>query len=103
MHVKHGDNKRGQVQRLYRIWTGMKTRCTNAKHKDFANYGARGICVDPRWDDYTVFKAWALANGYADDLTIERTNNDGHYTPDNCCWIAKAQQTHNRRPNRSTT
>lgn len=79
----------------------MLRRCRAPKCKSYENYGGRGISIDPRWLDYVAFKTWALANGYADDLTIDRRDNDGNYTPDNCRWVSMIVQRHNRR-SRST-
>ena len=92
-YTRHG----GRNTRLYTIWCGIKDRCTNRNEKWFHNYGGRGITFDPAWVNFVPFRDWALANGYRDDLTIERDNNDGNYEPSNCTWIPKSQQSKNRR------
>ncbi len=86
--------------RLYRIWSGMRNRCANANNHAFSRYGARGICVCAEWHQFEHFRDWAMANGYADDLTIDRINNDGHYEPGNCRWATHAQQVRNQPQNR---
>ena len=89
-----------RFERLYNIWTLMKGRCYNPNNHCYKYYGARGISVADCWlHDYSAFKQWALNNGYKDELTIERIDNDKGYSPDNCKWIAKGKQTLNRRMN----
>lgn len=92
----HGDS----YSRLYKIWSGMKKRCYNQGDKNFHLYGGRGIVVCREWrEDYPSFKAWALTNGYADNLTIERKDADGHYQPENCEWVTLNRQANNKRSN----
>jgi len=94
----HGDDRRkpGGVMRLYKIWDSMKQRCLNPKCRAYKRYGGRGIRVCPEWQNsYLAFKAWALANGYQDDLTIDRFDSDGNYCPENCRWIPKSENSRN--------
>ena len=85
--------------RLYNIWTGMKQRCYYQKHKDYHNYGGRGITICKEWlTDFINFYNWALSNGYRDDLTIDRKDVNGNYTPDNCKWSTWREQSLNKRP-----
>lgn len=85
--------------RLYGIWLNMRDRCNNENNKRYDRYGRRGIRVCKEWDDFLVFKKWANENGYSDDLTIDRINNDSDYSPDNCRWVAGALQARNRSNN----
>lgn len=86
--------------RLYSIWENMKTRCNNPQSKRYKDYGERGIHVCDLWaNDFVAFHEWAISNGYSDDLTIDRINVNGDYTPENCRWITLAEQNINKRNN----
>ena len=83
--------------RLHNTWVHMKQRCYNPKNNRYHRYGGRGITVCDEWrDNFKAFYDWAMANGYQDDLTIERKNNDGNYEPANCTWILPAEQSKNQ-------
>lgn len=84
--------------RLNSIWRGMKQRCVNPNKQHYERYGGRGITVCEEWnEDFQTFYDWAMANGYSDDLTIDRIDNDGDYEPSNCQWITQAENTRKAR------
>lgn len=83
--------------RIFRIWKGMKTRCTNPNATGYHNYGGRGVKVCPEWmASFEAFYA-DMAATYQDHLTIERKNYDLGYEPGNCIWITKSEQGRNSR------
>lgn len=88
---------------VYNVWRGMIERCTNKEHMHYNSYGSRGIDVCDEWKDVKTFTEWALNNGYAKGLTLDRINNDSVYAPDNCRWVNWYIQENNRSNNRHIT
>lgn len=100
-NFRHGDSR----TRLYHIYELMKQRCNpkNKNLKKYKNYAGRGIRVCDEWGGskaFPIFKEWALLHGYSDELTLERIDVNGDYSPQNCKWIPKSEQLLNTRVTR---
>ena len=94
----HGESN----TRLYSIWESMKARCYYKKHNKYKDYGGRGITVCEEWkNSFESFRDWALQNGYKDNLTLDRINNNKGYLPENCRWVTQSEQCKNKRPKES--
>jgi hypothetical protein len=90
-----------EFHRLHQCYKDMLNRCYKTNNKSYKRYGGRGIKVCDEWkNDFYLFKEWALSNGYADNLSIDRINVNGNYEPDNCRWITTKEQNNNRSNNR---
>lgn len=99
MNYKHGYAKSGAVDPLHNRWRDILKRC-----KNHPSYAGRGIKVCSEWlTDFMAFREWALSSGYKPHLTLDRIDNDGHYSPDNCRWVSPRLQARNRRTNRFIT
>lgn len=87
--------------RAYRIWQAMRNRCRNSNVPNYAIYGGRGIKVCERWNSFENFIS--DMGEPPDDYSIDRINNDGNYTPENCRWASRAEQARNKSTNRHIT
>lgn len=89
--VKHGRSK----TKLYKRWKAMNERCSPSSPKR-KYYAEKGVKVCDEWKSAENFYEWAMNNGYRDDLTLDRNDNNGNYEPNNCRWATQKQQVRNR-------
>jgi hypothetical protein len=87
--TKHGM----EGSKVYAVWSSMLSRCRNHNHPSWRNYGGRGISVCERWEKFENF----LADMGQPTGVLDRINNDGHYSPDNCRWATWSQSNKNKR------
>lgn len=90
--TKHGEASRniGRTPE-YRTWRGMRERCNRPSHKDYPNWGGRGITVCQRWDSFDLFLA-DMGRKPGPGFTIDRIDPDGNYCPENCRWVEHEKQ-----------
>lgn len=87
------------LTRPFKIWDGIKQRCLNPKHLKYSSYGGRGITLPEKWLTFDGF--WEdMQEGYRDDLTIDRIDNNIGYSKENCRWASMLVQSNNKRNNR---
>ena len=85
----------------YRSWSSMKSRCNNPNYHKYRIYGARGIKICERWNDFRNF--YADMGVKPDGKTLDRIDNDGNYTPENCRWATPKEQSRNNSRNNKIT
>ena len=99
--ITHGQSH----TRLYKVWQGMISRCTNSNMDNYADYGGRGIRVCPEWNDFVPFYEWAMKSGFDEsksgfECSIDRIDVNGNYEPSNCRWADAKVQRYNQRPHK---
>ena len=98
----HGQSKNKNP--LYYAWVNMRSRCTDPNAKYYPEYGGRGITICSEWQEsFEHFQIWAISNGYAQGLTLDRADNSKSYCPDNCRWVNRTAQQRNRRSQKGSS
>jgi len=79
---------------IYHVWQQMKDRCYNPNSKAYRFYGGKAVSICKEWLVFEAFATWAFLNGYQENLTIDRIESNGDYTPLNCRWIAQSENSY---------
>lgn len=87
----------------FMVWNGMKQRCKNPRSRSYPEYGGRGIRICPEWELFSGFMKWDRFDEYRKGLQIDRIDNDGDYSPDNCRWVTPSENARNTRSVKLTT
>lgn len=97
--AKHGEGTHGKRTPEYKTWLSIKARCNTPSHKDYSNWGGRGIRVCPEWE--SSFEAFLADMGRKPTPShqIDRRDPDGNYEPENCHWVTPTEQAAANRRN----
>lgn len=103
--MKYEKEKHGMARtKIYNAWCNMKGRCYRKSMKRYELYGGRGIKVCDEWlNSFISFYNWSMKNGYQENLTLDRIDVNGNYSPKNCRWISNLEQQSNKTNNHYIT
>ena len=98
---KVSDKDRKIIRKLYSVYNSMKSRCNNILDKSYKNYGGRGIIIEESFNTFNKFYKWILEQEYTIDckLEVDRENNNGNYSIENCRLVSKKENSRNMRTN----
>lgn len=93
----HGMAGKGRTK-IYSLWSHIKSRCNNVNNGSYLDYGGRGIYVCVEWlHDFKPFNDWCISNGWVEGLQLDRIDNGGPYSPDNCRFVTMQENGFNKR------
>jgi len=103
-YLKTHDYKPFQNKDIVRLRQNMITRCYRKNSKSYKDYGGRGIIICDEWlNNHDAFEKWCMESGWKKGLEIDRIDNEGNYTPENCRFVTKRDNCNNRRTSRMIT
>ena len=95
----HGERHGMKGTRPYKIWQGIKARCNNPKNSVYKYYGGKGITICPKWNKSFISFWGDMKDGYSDQFSIDRIDNNKGYCKENCKWSTRRQQAINNSRN----
>lgn len=96
----HSRARKGNPTPTYKAWQGMWERCTKPQHKSYPRYGGRGITIAPEWSSFERFLS--DMGERPPGLSLDRIDNDGPYSKDNCRWATRLEQVRSRSSTKLT-